>query len=170
MTTKAIPAPTATVWVSKEQTGEWRAVRVVDMDTMHLQRWIAYFRKKYRESGASGTDAEVDALIRKGMVTAPAIFAEAKKRGVYFETVTATAGQAVLPQSAGLATIPCMRAGCGANMVRDALRLAWRCRHGHRITDRELAERARSLRADESEQAEQKQKQTQVTRHITLEE
>lgn len=74
--------PTATKWVSRDKNGQMVEVRVVDMEDVHLWRWIRYFRRKWRESGFKGSDAQLDATIRQELVTAPAIYAEAAKRGV----------------------------------------------------------------------------------------
>lgn len=84
--------PTVDVWVSMEKdpkTGATtkRAVRVVEMESSHIKRWIAYYRRKWRDNvpGAGDkTDAEIDGLIMGAIITAPAIYAEAKKRGVYY--------------------------------------------------------------------------------------
>jgi hypothetical protein len=63
--------------------GEMQAIKVADMTDAHLFRWIRYFRKKWRDEGRTGSDADLDVLIRVSIVTAPAIYAEAAKRGVY---------------------------------------------------------------------------------------
>lgn len=74
--------PTATTWVFRKPDGSMQRIRVVDMEDQHLWRWIRYFRRKWRESGFKGSDAVLDAIIKTQMVTAPAIYQEAKKRGV----------------------------------------------------------------------------------------
>jgi len=77
----------ATTWVMRDQNGQMARIKVVDMSDAHLFRWIRYFRKKYRDEGFQGDDATLDATIRVSIVTAPAIFAEATKRGVYLPPV-----------------------------------------------------------------------------------
>lgn len=81
------PMPKATVdtWVARDQDGTPRLVKVVDMEDGHILRWIQYFRRKWRNGGMLGTDAQIDAVIRTSIVTAPAIYAEAKKRGVLID-------------------------------------------------------------------------------------
>ena len=74
---------TATTWVAMNRYGQYEAVLVSAMSDAHLFRWIRYFRKKFRKEGCIGSDAVVDAVIRSSIITAPAIFAEAAKRGVY---------------------------------------------------------------------------------------
>lgn len=73
---------TADTWVSKDADGQLVAVRVVDMDDSHIWRWIHYFRKKWRDNAFVGDDVALDVAIRRSMVTAPAIYAEAVKRGL----------------------------------------------------------------------------------------
>jgi hypothetical protein len=58
------------------------AVKVVDMEDSHIFRWVQYFRRKYRNEGLVGTDDQIDAGIRMRIVTAPAIYAEALRRGM----------------------------------------------------------------------------------------
>ena len=80
------PVPTADTWVMRNPEGQMVAVKVVDMTDQHLFRWIRYFRQKYRADGAllpDATDAQVDRAIYLTMTTAPAIYKEAEKRGVY---------------------------------------------------------------------------------------
>jgi hypothetical protein len=81
--------PTATTWVMKDPDAEtgMRQIRVEDMSDTHVWSWIKYFRKKWREKVVDGTapyakltEAAIDAHIRASMITAPAIYAEAKKR------------------------------------------------------------------------------------------
>ena len=73
----------ATTWLSKDENGVLRAVKVVDMEDSHVCRWIRYFRKKYRsEFMPTGDDARIDMLIQRSIVTAPAIYAEAQRRGL----------------------------------------------------------------------------------------
>lgn len=67
----------------RDQNGEMAPIKVVDMTDPHLFRWIRYFRKKWRDEGFQGSDAKLDAIIKAQMVTAPAIYAEAIKRGVF---------------------------------------------------------------------------------------
>lgn len=68
-------------WVTTKD-GQKVKIRVVDMTDAHLWRWIRYFRKKYRGEGFEGEDGVLDEVIRQSIVTAPAIYAEAKRRGV----------------------------------------------------------------------------------------
>lgn len=74
--------PDATTWVMRTSEGDMARVRVKDMTDQHIQRWILYFRRRLRERGYSGSDSDLDELIRKTIVTAPMIYAEAQKRGV----------------------------------------------------------------------------------------
>lgn len=74
--------PTATAWVSKDKDGQMVLIDVVNMENAHLWRWIRYFRRKWRDSGFKGNDAQLDAAIKAHIVTAPMIYAEAAKRGV----------------------------------------------------------------------------------------
>jgi hypothetical protein len=76
--------PTATTWVTRDKTGEMKAVPITEMTDAHLFRWIRYFRKKHRDEGFKGSDAALDQHIRIMLAPAAAgIFAEAFKRGVY---------------------------------------------------------------------------------------
>jgi len=77
------PQADATTWVMQDTDGVKKSVKVTHMSDEHLFRWIRYFRKKWRDNGHVGSDAQLDAAIRGAIVTAPAIFAEAAKRGVY---------------------------------------------------------------------------------------
>lgn len=74
--------PTATTWVSRNAHGQLSAIAVADMSDAHIWRWIRFFRKKFRDNGIGGRDAVVDAAIKESMVTAPAIYAEADRRGL----------------------------------------------------------------------------------------
>ncbi|MDO8795381.1 MAG: hypothetical protein Q7J25_12250 [Vicinamibacterales bacterium] len=85
--TGPMPNPTVDTWVSKDPDGRPRLVKVVDMEDSHLLRWIQYFRRKFRNGGKQGSDAQIDLFIRQSIVTAPAIYAEAKKRGVIIDYV-----------------------------------------------------------------------------------
>ncbi len=76
------PEPTATTWVYKTKEGELKPIDVVDMPDDHLWRWVRYFRRKYRQEGFSGSNAVLDSIIQSDMVTGPAIYAEAVKRGL----------------------------------------------------------------------------------------
>ena len=78
------PEPTATVWVAKDKwsPGGLKAIPVVKMTDGHLWLWIKYCRKKFRAQGFSGSDEALDDTIMAAMVTAPAIYREAAKRGV----------------------------------------------------------------------------------------
>lgn len=58
------------------------AVKVADMEPTHLFRWVRYFRNKYRASNLGATDDQLDALIMKLHVTAPAIYARAVRLGL----------------------------------------------------------------------------------------
>jgi len=78
-----VPRADATTWVAKNEDGAMVAVKVVDMASDHLYRWVRYFRKKFRDEGFEGTDEQLDAVIKTRMVTAPAIFAEVEKRGIW---------------------------------------------------------------------------------------
>lgn len=72
---------TADTWIANDRTtGQKRAVKVVDMSSGHLVRWVQYFRRKYEHQGV--TRATVDHLIQSVYVTAPAIYAEIDKRGL----------------------------------------------------------------------------------------
>jgi len=80
------PVPTKTTWVMRDPEGQMQAIAVADMTDQHLFRWIRYFRQKYRGEGVAGvdaTDAQVDKAIQATITTAPAIYVEAEKRGVY---------------------------------------------------------------------------------------
>lgn len=75
----------ATTWVMRDPEGQLQRIKVVDMTDQHLFRWIQLFRRKYREQWfplVTVPDDVVDARIQRGVVTAPAIYAEAAKRGV----------------------------------------------------------------------------------------
>lgn len=74
--------PTATTWIAKKPDGTREAIKVTDMTDQHLWRWVQYFRRKWRDQGTPGTDAQLDAQICSAIITAPAIYAEAKKRGL----------------------------------------------------------------------------------------
>jgi hypothetical protein len=77
--------PDAETWLMKDAEGVLQPVRVVDMASTHLYHWIRHFRKKYRDlvpEIANKPDSVVDTLIQVEMVTAPAIYAEATKRGL----------------------------------------------------------------------------------------
>lgn len=80
---KARMKPDATTWVMKDQNGQMVRVKVTEMTDAHLWRWIRYFRRKWRDSGFKGSDDLLDATIKNSIVTAPAIYAEAIKRGVF---------------------------------------------------------------------------------------
>jgi len=81
----------ATTWVFRRGDGEMEAVKVTAMTDSHLFRWIRYFRKKWRDNGHTNVpDAQLDTLIKLAIVTAPAIYAEAVKRGVYVVSPTVT--------------------------------------------------------------------------------
>lgn len=75
--------PTATTWVMRDPDGQMVPIKVTDMTDQHLFRWIRYFRKKWRDGGYQGSDAALDGIIKREMVTAPAIYVEASKRGVF---------------------------------------------------------------------------------------
>jgi hypothetical protein len=87
---------TATTWVARDQDGQMVSMKVVDMTDAHLFRWIRYFRKKWRDEGFLGPNADIDALIATAIVTGPAIFAEAVKRGIY-TMPTVPGGPVTLP-------------------------------------------------------------------------
>lgn len=74
--------PDATTWVARDKEGNKHRVKVAEMEDTHLWRWIRYFRRKYRDGGFAGTDDQLDTLIQMDMVTGPAIYAEAMRRGV----------------------------------------------------------------------------------------
>lgn len=76
------PQATTTVWVQRTKEGELKAIPVVEMDTDHIWRWVQFFRRRYRENGFTGNNATLDALIQADMITGPAIYAEAVKRGI----------------------------------------------------------------------------------------
>ena len=75
--------PTVDTWVSRNKDGQMEPVKVTAMTDGHLVRWIQYFRKKWRDSGFSGTNAQLDAAIQADIITAPAIYAEAVRRGIF---------------------------------------------------------------------------------------
>ena len=80
------PVPTADTWVMRNPEGQMVSIKVTDMTDQHLFRWIRYFRQKYRADGTAGpdaTDAQLDRAIYLTLTTAPAIYKEAEKRGVY---------------------------------------------------------------------------------------
>jgi hypothetical protein len=83
------PKPSATTWVMRDQEGQMVPIKVTDMADSHIYRWIQYFRRKTRDAGGAGNaslpDAVIDARIRVSMVTAPAIYAEAVKRGIQLD-------------------------------------------------------------------------------------
>lgn len=75
--------PTLTTWVTKDVYGQPRRIPVSEMTDSHLWRWVRFFRKKFRdERRFRGSDADLDAMIQSEIITAPAIYREAKKRGV----------------------------------------------------------------------------------------
>jgi len=74
--------PDAFHWVSKDKDGQLTRIRVADMEAMHLRRWILYFRRKYIDEGFSGSTAELDMVIQRGIVTAHAIYRQAHLCGV----------------------------------------------------------------------------------------
>lgn len=73
--------PDATTWVMRDSSGKMIAVKVTKMSDSHLHRWVLYFRRKFRDGGFAGNDADLDELIQQSIVTAAAIFREAKQRG-----------------------------------------------------------------------------------------
>ena len=78
--------PTETMWVMRGQNGLMEEIAVTAMTDHHIYRWIRYFRRKLRDEGWRGethTDADLDIIIKATMVTAPAIYAEAEKRGMF---------------------------------------------------------------------------------------
>lgn len=78
------PEPNATTWVMRDKEGQMVPIKVTDMTNDHLYRWVHYFRRKYRDQGFNGPDGALDTAIQRTMVTAPAIYAEANKRGVLY--------------------------------------------------------------------------------------
>jgi hypothetical protein len=87
--------PTATTWVAKNLNGDWERVKVADMSDQHLWRWIRFFRRQWREKrNFQGDDAALDGMIQLAIITAPAIYAEAQKRGI---TMAALALEPVAP-------------------------------------------------------------------------
>jgi len=74
--------PTPDVWVSRNKLGQLVAVRVADMEPSHILRWLNYFRTKYRGLMQFATDEQVDTVIMKTMVTAPAIYLRAVQLGI----------------------------------------------------------------------------------------
>lgn len=76
--------PTADTWVMKDSTGKYVRIKVSEMTDPHVWRWIRYFRRKYREAGFSGSNDVLDAYLRAHIVTAPAIFAAARTRGILY--------------------------------------------------------------------------------------
>lgn len=82
------PEPDAETWVARDKdTGEARPILVSDMADSHLWRWVRYFRRKWRTNGFQGTNEQLDLAIQAAMITAPAIYARAKERGVLNVTV-----------------------------------------------------------------------------------
>lgn len=76
--------PTADTWVAKNDEGELVAIKVTDMTDGHLRRWIRYFREKVRKENPTQPipNSQIDVWLKANMVTAPAIYAEAQKRGI----------------------------------------------------------------------------------------
>jgi len=81
--------PTADTWVARNEEGQLIAVKVVDMTDGHIRRWIRYFRNKVRnenpKQSAEWPNAAIDKMLIASMPTAPAIFAEATKRGLHVD-------------------------------------------------------------------------------------
>jgi hypothetical protein len=103
---------TATTWVAKDQDGQMVSIKVIDMTDAHLFRWIRYFRKKWRDEGFAGSNADLDALIANAIVTGPAIFAEAVKRGIY--TAPTVPGESV---TVAVTMVPDVPAVAGARRI-----------------------------------------------------
>lgn len=90
--------PDATTWVARDQEGGMVAIKVADMESTHIVRWIRLFRQKMRERAGNADlmDHQLDRLLQISMVTAPAIFGEAKKRGLYAGSIAAYQGPMVM--------------------------------------------------------------------------
>lgn len=129
-----MPKSTETTWVSRDPDGYPKVVKVVDMENSHIQRWIAYFRRKFREIPGEPvmTDDQVDAKIAQSIVTAPAIFEEAKRRGLY-----------VVHSTSGLS---CDR--CGGAMTRALHGFQYQCiTCRYVLTEKDLVARAKGAGA-----------------------
>ena len=84
------PQPTAVTWVYRDPVGQLVPIAVADMKTSHLRNWIQYQRRqvRVRECMPTMPTTMADVMIRSTMITAPAIYFEAKERGLNVATLS----------------------------------------------------------------------------------